>query len=272
MGSLLGIWSKRLEPIIADGQIDRERVSEEGATAAAHLLRMILRAIDYMPPVELEFADILDCILKADEIVAPDDDKYEYRSVITDGFAAFGIVRPPPLEGIADLRHAAPVYERMNFEALRASPDEVNRFIWENAELLSIERGFRLRVESVSPSTRIGPDGLIVGEVVAPYHQSLELTAAELEAKGVALPNGLANDTKLEIWGGGVLIFDQFGRAKLHQAKPLTDWERQRRRIEYLVSQELIDSKGRYGFTLSTPRGQRFAALHVSDRRAGEDW
>lgn len=273
MGTLLEIWSKRLQPLIAAYGIDRERVAEEGATAAEHLLRMVVRGIDYMPPVELEFADVLDSILKADEIVAPDDDRYHYRESLRAAFAEFGIRRPDPIERIIDLRdQPVPVYERMNFQALRASSDELNRFLWENASVFGISRMPRLRVEAVSPSTRIGPDGLLVGEVVAPYVQSLELTASELAGFGVELPPGLADDTKLEIWGGGVLIFDQFGRAKLHQTKPLEDWDRQRRRLHYLVSQGLVDSRGRFGFTLSSPRGQRFAALHVSNQRAGEDW
>lgn len=273
MATLLRMWSERLCALVSERGADRERVAEEGAKAAAHLLRMVVRGIDYMPPVELEFEDVLDSILKADEIVAPDDEEHNYRPALTEAFALFDIHRPQGLERILDLQdQPSPVYERMNVAALRASPDEVNRFIWENAEVFSISRAFRLRVESVSPSVRTGPDGLIVGEVVASYVQSLELTAAEITEHGVELPSGLNAETKLEIWGGGVLIFDQFGRAKLHQTKPLEDWSRQERRLAYLVSQGLADRDGRYGFTISAPRGQRFAALHVANRRAEEDW
>ena len=74
------------------------------------------------------------------------------------------------------------------------------------------------------------------------------------------------------MWGGGVLVFDQFGRAKLHQAKRLADWAAAVERIAYLAEQGLFDTKGRLGFTLSVPRGQRFAAMHVADSHAGEDW
>jgi hypothetical protein len=160
----------------------------------------------------------------------------------------------------------------MNFAALRSDADEVFRFIWENADVFGISRDYRLHVESVEPSIRFGPNGLMVGEVVATYVQSLELTAAELRDRGVTLPRGLRPETELQVWGGGVLVFDQFGRSKYHQTKPLDDWPRQQRRLEYLVSQGLGDSHGRFGFSLSTPRGQRFAALHVSNERAGEDW
>jgi hypothetical protein len=232
---------------------------------------MILRAIDYMPPVELEFEDVIDCILTADEVVAPDDGKHEYRNALGKSFAAFGII--PPQRGIIDLTTTeGPQYERMNFAALRSDPDEIFRFVWENADVFGIPREYRLHVESVEPSIRIGPDGLIVAEVVAAYVQSLELTAAELEGRGVTLPPGLAADTQLQIWGGGVLVFDQFGRAKFHQTKALDDWGRQERRLAYLVGQQLVDHDERYGFTFSIPKGQRFAALHMSNRRADEGW
>ena len=273
METLLRMWSKRLQALLGARRADRARVAEEGAKAAGHLLGMIVRGIEYMPPIELEFEDVVDSILKADEIVAPDDEKHRYREALTTAFAAVDIHRPAPLERIEDLQdQRQPVYERMNFAALRASGEEVNRFLWENAEVFGIDRDYRLRVESVSPSVRVGPDGLIVAEVVASYVQSLELTAAELQGKGVKLPRGMKKDTKLELWGGGVLIFDQFGRAKLHQTKPLGDWSRQQRRLSYLVSQGLVDRQGRYGFTTSEPRGLRFAALHVADRRAEENW
>jgi hypothetical protein len=271
METLLRMWTGRLRPILVARRVDRARVAEEGTKAASHLLGMILRGIDYMPPIELEFEDVVDSVLKADEVVAPDDDKHEYRTALEESFAAFDVRRPEG--GIIDLtRTPGPVYERMNFAALRSDEDEVFRFIWENAEVFGISRDYRLRVESVQPSVRVGPDGLMVGEVVASYIQSLELSAAELRACGVELPRGLRPEAQLQIWGGGVLVFDQFGRAKYHQTKPLPDWSRQQRRLEYLVGQGLADAHGRYGFTLSTPRGQRFAQLHVSNERAGEDW
>jgi hypothetical protein len=271
MVTLLDMWSGRVSPLLVADRVDRARVAEEGAKAAAHLLGMVVRGIDYLPPVELEFEDVLDSVLKADEVVAPDDDKHGYRASLEQSFAAFDIRRPAGR--IVDLTLArAPVYERMNFAALRSDPDEVFRFIWENADVFDISRDYRLHVESVEPSVRVGPDGLVVAEVVATYVQSLELTAAELRARKVRLPRKLKDPTPLQLWGGGVLVFDQFGRAKYQQTKPLNDWARQARRLDYLVSQALVDSRGRYGFTLSTPKGQRFAALHVANARAGEDW
>lgn len=269
--TLLSMWIERLKPLMSGRGADRARVAEEGAKAAAHLLHMMIRGIDYLPPVELEFEDVIDSVLKADEVIAPDDE-YGYRVALRDAFGSFGIHRPREDQLIDLTKTPPPSYARMNFTNLRSDPDEVFRFIWDNAEVFDIRRAYRLRVESVRPSVRVGPDGLIVGEVVADYIQTLELTAGELAERGVELPRDLNGDTQLQIWGGGVLIFDQFGRAKYHQRKRLNDWKRQGRRLDYLVRYGLRDSRGRYGFTVSAPRGQRFASLHDDDAHAGEEW
>ncbi|HEY5708012.1 MAG TPA: hypothetical protein VIS51_01295 [Solirubrobacterales bacterium] len=270
MQTMLKMWAERLVAITAPSGADRSRVVEEGSTAAAHLLQMLFRGIDYMPPVELEFEDVLDAVLTADEVVAPDD-RHGYRTALADRFKAFGITRPE--DRIVDItRGPEPDYGRMNFAILRSDRDEVERFLWENAEVLKIDRTWQTRVQFVRPSVRFGPDGLFVSEVVTDYVQRVQLEAREAKKMGVAVPKGVKPTTALELWGGGVVVFDQFGRAKLHQRKPLSDWKRQSRRLAYLARHSLSDTRGRLGFTLSTPRGQRFAALHVDNTRAAEDW
>ena len=274
MQTLLTMWTRRLAAITSREGADRARVAEEGATAAAHLLRMMTRGVDYLPPVELEFEDVLDSVLKADEVVAPDDE-HDYRLALLEAFGRFGIQRPAGRSVDLSKRRSkqmAPVYDRMNYAILRSDRDEVFRFLWENAGVFDIDRAWQTQIESVRPSVRIGPDGLSVAEVVATYVQTLELTARELARRGVSLPPGVAGGTEVQIRGGGVLIFDQFGRAKYHLGKRLDNWDRQERRLQYLTDRGLRDSKGRYGFTITAARGQRFAALHVTTDRAGENW
>ena len=189
-----------------------------------------------------------------------------------DSFAAFGIVQP---EGrTIDLARTDRrlSYENLNFSALRSDRDEVFRFVWQNADQLELRRDYYLRVESVRPSVRVGPDGLIVNEVVADYVQTLNVTAAEAADLGITVPDDLDRATQIQLWGGGTLIFDQFGMAKFHQRKPLQDWERQSRRLEYLIKHGYYDTRKRLGFSLGTPQGMRFAEFHEPDTRAGEDW
>ena len=54
MRPLAGMWATRIDALDPQGGLDAERVAEEGVRAAGHLLRMVLQALDYLPPVELD--------------------------------------------------------------------------------------------------------------------------------------------------------------------------------------------------------------------------
>ena len=272
MSALLRIWTKRLRPLVHGGGLDRNRAAEEGAKAAGHLLSMVCRGIDYCPPVELEFADVLDAMLVADAQLVPDDD-HGYRKTVESAFAAYGIV--PAVPGLQNLAEdaGALAYPNINVTALRSDRDEVFRFIWTNAAVLGIDCGQYLSIGAVRSSVRVGPDGLLVTEVVADYVQTVEGRAGELAAAGLLeLPEDLPAGTPLQLWGGGVLVFDQFARARLHQAKPLSDADRQTRRLAYLVRTGQSDQRGRFGFSYGLPRGQHFAALHTGQGQPEERW
>ncbi len=277
------IWASRLEPLRVDADgMDGDRVAEEGIKSARHLLGMILRALDYLPPVDLEFADVIDAVITADQRLAPDDD-HHYRDALRDTFAAFGIT--PPRHRIVDQDRlearksttspsdaAYPAdpdtdaglgirYEHLNLVALRSSPEEVYQFIWNNAAILRIDVRFPTRVERVLASTRVGPDGLIVNEILADYVQTLHTTADNLPP-GMQAPAGMAPDTAVELWGGGVLVFDQFGRFRLHQRQPLLDLDRQNRRLSYLYDHGVRGADGSFGVSDGTSDLRRFAQLH----------
>ena len=185
---LIDIWTQRLEPLLAPESgrsprtIDRARAAEEGAKAAGHLLTMLIRGLDYLPPVEFEFGDFVDAVTLADKEVEPDDN-LGYRDKLVDRFARSGIVAPPGTSHDLLSGDFVPRYHGMNFTAMRTDADEVFRFMWQNAAQLEIDTGYYTHVESVRPSQRVGPDGLIVTESVANYVQMLEMTAGELQPR-----------------------------------------------------------------------------------------
>jgi len=233
---------------------------------------MLIRGLDYLPPVEFEFGDLVDAVMRADEEVAPDDD-LGYRDALLGRFERSGIVRPSGTGHDLLSGRFVPRYHGLNFAAIRTDGDEVFRFMWQNADQLGLNTAYYTHVESVQPSQRVGPDGLVVTESVANYVQMLELTAAELEAfYGAPLPVHLDPATPLQVFGGGTLVFDQFGRAKLHIFKRLDGWARQVQRLEYLHKTGLYDRSGRLGFSYGEARGQAFAELHNSDPGSGEAW
>lgn len=275
---LVDIWWTRLQALFstpgngASPTVDRARAAEEGAKAAGQLLTMLIRGLDYLPPVEFEFSDLLDAVLLADMEVVPDDD-LGYRRMLVERFAQAGIRRPR--DRVTDVLDAelAPHYLGINYAGLRSDRDEVFRFLWQNARRLEVSTRFYTAVESVLPTQRVGPDGLIVPESVATYIQMADMTAGELQSIcELRLPQGLDPATPVQLFGGGTLVFDQFGRLKLHISKRLDDWRRQLRRLEYLDRSGRRDTRNRLGFSQGTARGQTFAELHSTELSSGEAW
>ena len=280
--ALLNMWLSRLSRLTERGPAPLRLAADVGSRTANHLLGMVIRAIDYCPPVEFQFEDFLDAILWSDLEMAPDDEN-KYRDAVEAGFARYDIGRPA--QRIVDMSEMQrPVYERFNFGALRTDPDEVFRFIWENHELLGLSLDVATRVQSIRPSIRVGPDGFVVQETVVSYVQHLDGTAAELReysldrahrygdsAAVLELPERFDPARDVRLYGGGSIIFDQFGRPKYHFHKPLLDWQRQSLRLESLAGQADSSSSARLG-TPVFDHDQAIAALHEPDTEAGERW
>ena len=279
---LIEIWYRRLQALFSrpNGEtqsgrgvtVDRARAAEEGAKAASQLLTMLIRGLDYLPPVEFDFGDLLNAVLLADNELVPDDD-LGYRQLLMAGFAKAGIQRSS--DRVTDVLEAelAPRYLGINFAGLRSDRDEVFRFLWQNARRLDVSTDYYTVIESVLPTQRIGPDGLIVPESVATYVQMAEMTAREFtDESGLQLSPAIDPRTPVQLFGGGTLIFDQFGRLKLHVHKRLDDWRRQQKRLDHLARTGRHDASRRLGFSDSAARGQTFAQLHRTERSSGETW
>ena len=250
MNGFLEAWTMRLQEAKAEDQKTHvaRRVAEEGSDIAAALITMWIRALDYMPPVHLEFGDALSAAITADSEVRPDDSRYHLRDHMLQSFDQYGI---KPSATRQDEPGAWPKevgrlrYERVRFESMRTDKDEVFRFLWDNRKALGVHPGVYTEVLSVRPCTRIGVDGFTLRETVAEYYQVARLTESELRQKKIRLPAEyiaeLANsraerqarrekslrdvdeapeesdtDPVTPVYGGGVLIFDEYGKVKYH--------------------------------------------------------
>ena len=66
------------------------RLAETAAKVAGHVLTMCIRALDYIPPVDITFGEYLRGLITADfDLVA--DDRYHYRVAFVEAFRARGI-------------------------------------------------------------------------------------------------------------------------------------------------------------------------------------
>jgi hypothetical protein len=260
--SFLGIWLDRLRPLKHDGFVDLERAVEEGATAADHLLTMAIRAIDFMPPIDVLLGDYLRALLTADVESCPDDSRYHYRDSLTEAFRKYGMARTEPSQLVWERPHRVMSYDRLHFESLKTDPVEVFHFLWENRRALRLSEQYYTEVLSVRPVMRVGNDGFVVRETVAEYVQVADLRADELKAMGVRRPDGMPDWQRVLLYGGGALIFDEFSGLKYHVQNRLESAHRQTDRLEYLWNTGFFERLR----ARSQPVERPHAAMHL--RRA----
>ena len=266
MNAFVDIWLSRLEKIgtLARGMKDRSLVVEQGAMVADHLLTMCIRALDYCPPTDISFSDYLSALLTIDREVVPDDSKYGYRYWLLKNFTDYGIkpADKSDKDGTWKRCDEELVYSRSHFDSMLRDKEEVARFLWENSTALKLNPDAYIQVESVRPSSRIGPDGFILRETVAEYVQIITLTAAELEKTfGIKVPQGMPADVRVTAYGGGALIFNEYGQLKYQIPNRIEDAERQIARLRYLWESGYFDSP-------PDPQSH-FALMHL--KRAGVD-
>ena len=281
LNAFISIWSARVEGLYQDsgGQLDTSRVAEEGREAADRLLTMCIRALDYCPPVHLLFGDYLSALLTADYELHPDDSKYRFRDHLRKSFASYGILAAsegtliePGIWKSAENESQQPIrYERSHFEPMQRDPDEMFHFVWENRQALGLYEGTYTQVLSVRPCQRLSEDGFSLRETVAEYIQILTVKASELKELGIKrLPDAewlprkavidedgnATGDVDVRLYGGGVLVFDEFGRLKFHIHNRLDTWKAQQCRLKHLAEA---------GYFLPTAgRSRLFARMHLS--------
>lgn len=267
MRAFLEVWTKRLEAMgtIDDAFLDRRRVAEEGAGVADQLLTMMIRAIDYTPPVNLGFGDFLSALITADTEVRDDDSKYRLRASLLNWFGQYGI---KPASGTADgvwLRSNLQLARQgVRFGSLQSDPTEIFRLIWDNRELLELDVPAHTQVTSVRPCLRIGPeDGLPQRETVAECMQFLSITAKELGRYGLVKPAGMADDQKIKLEGGSTLILDEYGMLKyevhsrLPKSRDPADTRAAQERLDYLWNQGYYDVGASFAARLSNLHRRR---------------
>ncbi|MEP7011605.1 MAG: S8 family serine peptidase [Acidobacteriota bacterium] len=97
------------------------RMADEAALSARHVLRMCLRAMDYVPPLDITFGEFLRALITADFDLVPDDER-RYRVAFVEAFRKWGIY-PRNVRTLSE-------------ETLRWSPPEIDKLRFKGAAKL----------------------------------------------------------------------------------------------------------------------------------------
>ncbi|MBL0145724.1 MAG: hypothetical protein IPP48_08160 [Chitinophagaceae bacterium] len=121
-------------------------LAAEASKTALHVLKMCIRALDYCPPVDINYGDYLRALVTADaELVA--DDKHNYRIAFIDAFRKRGIYP----EGITNLSVESLIYnsDENNEKLLDDFADSFSDFLKEFKSQMSYLEDRRLMFNTV---------------------------------------------------------------------------------------------------------------------------
>ncbi|HSS50744.1 MAG TPA: S8 family serine peptidase, partial [Thermoanaerobaculia bacterium] len=223
--------------VLPDGDLHPDlvkRMANEAAKSARHVLKMCIRAMDYVPPIDITFGEFLRALITADSDLVPDDDR-RYRVAFIEAFRKWGIyprdvrtlseeslrwsspstVAADLPEGFGQVRRALfnwqPGEPRCDvFEEIKAA----QRMLWNylRYELPDDEAKWKLlggidtrrtfQVANLRPARRIGPRGEFLTEMVVEILQSQDaLPYDKNEKKEESARRSAAKKERLERGG-----------------------------------------------------------------------
>jgi hypothetical protein len=232
-----------------------DMLASSASSLAGHFLSLIIRAVDYCPPVTIRLGEYLRALITADHDLVPDD-PWAYREALIDAFSRRNIyprhvatLAEDALLWRAPRRAMAPVIEldfahlefsgdpacaASNKELLRQArvlgeyatrPEHLHEFglISDIAAQALGTRPELPEVQSIRSTRRIGPDGQIVFDLVAEITQVL-----------VTRPVDGAPSYRLI--GGSTVILGPEGEVRYVISKSAVGSDRLRRRRQFMDS------------------------------------
>jgi hypothetical protein len=184
------------------------RLSAEAAKSARHVLNMCIRALDYIPPVDITFGDYLRGIITADFDLVADDD-LKYRVAFVEAFRKHGIY-PRNLQTLSvdtlrweglNMASAPLGYEKVIqslkqfadqcfyisnreelFQVSRAQRGQLHGLLAEIfalspefAVVLGLDPKLTFEVHELRRALRTGPDGNTIPQIIAALTQSRQI-------------------------------------------------------------------------------------------------
>lgn len=195
-----------------------ERLADEAVKSAEHILNICIRALDYLPPVDVTFSDFLRALITADTDLVPQD-KVGYRVAFLEAFRG----RCIPLDGVRtysvesacwkgprhqprglseavrrlDLSWDLGADRRMAWEHSRSNAIVLHDWIVSSLSAedgwplgLNLERNkageliHKVEVHSVRPARRLAPDGSFATDLVVVITQKRHIEDGNFDFRG----------------------------------------------------------------------------------------
>jgi hypothetical protein len=259
----------------------QQLLAEKASQLAAQFQSICIRAIDYCPPVDVEFGEFLRAVITADRDLVPDD-KWAYREAWVDAFRGRAIY-PREIDFLSEdallwrsPRRTVKAIPELTFAALRfegdparpASAAELRRQAGALGQVVSRPEyvelfGLTLRgaprlgrdsvdlpcVQSIRSSRRVGPDGQVIFDLIAEVTQTRHC------------------DT-FDFLGGSTIVIGPDGLVRYVISKSVLNESRLQRQREFLASDRgralwVKDADGR-----RVPAPSAFRSLHAQTRFA----
>lgn len=237
--------SENLHPDLA------ERLRGEASKTAAQFVNICIRALDYFPPVDLQFGEFLRAVITADSDLVPED-PYDYRAELIKAFRLRGII-PQNVKSYSeealrwrgpDVRGRPPIgrctgleygilkggdarAENENGRRSAANAKRLSAFAQTNAAALGLDPNLPIQAHSFHPIHRISPSGKLVIDFVVEFLQQRE---EPLEPE-------LPDSPKFSFRGGSTVIFDDRGEVRYVVEKSIANQSRLRQQREFHLRQ-----------------------------------
>jgi hypothetical protein len=186
---------------------------------------MSIRAIDYTPPIHIDFGDFLSAMLTADNEVRIDDSRYRLRDHLRKAMAEYGIRPKSEAEGgyWPRIPPEQKLVRKGHLNALQSDPTEMFRHIWNNRVTLDLNTNALTRITSVRAlragfARRRFPDSRDSGGA-RPVPEGDRGRASCVQTEGAA---GAYHRTKR--WflkSGSTFILDEYGELKFEVSNKL---------------------------------------------------
>jgi hypothetical protein len=192
--------------------------------AANQTANVMLRAIDYCPPVDLRYDEYARALLRADEVAYPGD-TYGIRAELKRIFRERGL-QPPQEDQRARGEILYALRSAKDIDAITATPADAYRFLDEFRGLFQIPFDANLSVVSVYRTKKRARSGYW-----APKERVIEFTWSE-DVKLEGRSFGAIAGTLLPLYCGGTLVFDGNGNF-LHMVLVPPTEERRKSLLKY---------------------------------------